>query len=113
MKTNISSNDMLLKEFENLPRVSLIIPFCPEMKNKSTLVKLLDSATEKTEYQLLENYPEEEVIAVIKKLRELIKTVKCNKNEKNLAIFVSPVVKKYYYFTPSNIKKIRLPVLKK
>ncbi len=113
MKTNISANDRLLKDFKKLPHVSILIPFCPDMKNKATLVKLLTSAAEKAEYKLMKKYPEEEVIPVIKKLHKLIKTVKCNKNEKTLAIFVSPVAERYYYFTPSNIQEIRLPVLKK
>lgn len=113
MKKNIPLNDMLLKDFKNIPHVSLIIPYCREMKNKTTLVHLLVSAAEKAENKLKKKYSEEEIAPVIKKLHKLIKTVKVSKNEKTLAIFVSPVAEKLYYFSPSNIKKIRLPALKK
>ncbi|MEO8820080.1 MAG: hypothetical protein ABI267_07775 [Ginsengibacter sp.] len=110
MKENIP-HDQTLNESKNFPRVSLVIPFSPEMTKKTGLAEVLASAADKAEKNLLKKYSEEKVSPVIKKLRLLTEKVECSKDEKTLAIFVSPFAEKIYYFTPSNTRKIRLPVL--
>lgn len=110
MKKSIDSDDALF-DFKNLPRVSLIVPFRQEMTKPPGLLKLLALATDKAEQKLLVKYSIEEIMPVMKKLRQLIKKVKCRKNEKTLAIFVSPITQKVYYFTPSHQAEIHLPVL--
>lgn len=104
--------DEMLSDSKNLPRVSLIIPFRHEMTKQPGLVKLLVSAANKVEQSLMIKYSVERVIPVMKKLRHLIKDVKCRKDEKTLAIFVSPLSEKIYYFTPSKALRY-LPVLVK
>ena len=111
MKKNLPFNGKLA-DSENTPRVSLIIPFCPEMTKPAELAKLLASETEKAEQTLMKKYTEEEAVPVIKKLRLLTKKVKCSKDEKTLAIFVSPFAEKIYYFTPSQ-RVTNIPVLVK
>lgn len=110
MKKNIPHYDTLT-DSKNLPHVSLIIPFHPEMTKKTGLLKLLASAADKAERDLLKKHSEEIATPVIKKLRCLIENVECSKNEKTLAIFVSPFHEKVYYFTPSNRALNYLPVL--
>ena len=112
MKNNIQYDDAL-EDFKNLPHVSLIIPFCSEMTKETTLAKLLASAVDEAIQNLLRKHPEEKARPVINNLRHLVKNVKCSKDEKTLAIFVTPFAQKIYYFTPSIVKKIHLSVLVK
>ena len=94
---------------ETLPRISLIIPYDPKMKSQLGLFNLLTAAADKTEKELMINYPEERVIPVIKKLRCLIKSMVCSTHEKSIGIFVSPLSEKVYYFTPTNISEDYVP----
>lgn len=94
---------------QNFPRVSLIIPFDSRMKKQPGLFNLLTTAADKTEKQLLVNYSKERVVPVIKKLRNLIKSMTCKSDQKTIGIFVSPHVEKLYYFTPSDPAKDYLP----
>ena len=112
MEKNIQYDDEL-KDFKNLPHVSLIIPFCHEMTKKATLTKLLAKAVGEAEENLLRKHSKEKAVPVIKNLHFLVKNVECSKDEKTLAIFVTPFARKIYYFTPSNVKHINLPVLVK
>lgn len=93
----------------NFPCASLVIPFDSKMKKQPGLFNLLTTAADKTEKELMVNYSKERVVPVIKKLRCLIKNMVCKVNEKSIAIFVSPLMKKVYYFTPSNPSKDYFP----
>ena len=110
MKKNIPLANTL-DDCDTVPCVSLILPFSPEMTKEERLAELLAAAADKAEKNLLKKYPEESAVPVIKKLRILIKKVECSKDEKTLAIFVSPFAEKIYYFTPSESAKHNLPVL--
>lgn len=94
---------------KTLPRISLIIPYNPKMKTQAGMFNLLSAAADKTERELLNSYPEQRVMPVIKKLRSLIKGLHCNKSEKSIGIFVSPVAEKVYFFTPSTLIKNYVP----
>jgi hypothetical protein len=94
---------------ENVPRISLIIPFDPKMKNQSGLFNLLTAAADKTEKELMVKYSKEEIIPVIEKLRHLIKSIVCTPHEKSLGIFVSPLMEKVYYFTPADSSRDYFP----
>jgi hypothetical protein len=97
---------------EGLPRISLIVPFDPKMRSQLGLFNLLTAAADKTERELMVNYPEEKVKPVIKKLRRLITNMVCRPLEKSIGIFVSPLTEKVYYFTPTSFSKnYFLPVL--
>ena len=96
---------------QNNPRISIVLPYEMKMKNETVLFNLLSTRADKAERELLSNFPEEKVAPVIKKLRKVIKTVKCPSCEKNIAIFISPCTEKVYYFTPSHLEKYKLPAL--
>ena len=94
---------------ESLPRISLVIPFDPKMRSQPGLINILTAAADKTEKELMINYPEERVIPVINKLRCLIKSMVCSSHEKSIGIFVSPLSEKVYYFTPKNLSEDYFP----
>ena len=84
---------------ENLPRISLIIPFESKMNKKAELDYTLTTAADKIEKELMVSYPEEKVMPVVKKLRRIIKNFSYQGHNRNIAIFVSPLIEKVYYFT--------------
>ena len=94
---------------KSLPRISLIVPFDPKMRNQTGLFNLLTAAADKTESELLVNYPEEKVKPVINKLRCLVKSMAGVPREKSIGIFVSPLAEKVYYFTPTSLSKNYFP----
>lgn len=94
---------------QNFPQVSLIIPFNSKMKKQAGLFKLLSSAADKTEIELMVKYSKERVVPVINKLRHLIKSMICKPDQKTIALFVSPHSEKLYYFTPSDPEKDYVP----
>ncbi len=96
---------------QNIPRISLILPYEFKMKKKPALFELLMKKARTAENELRSNFREEKVAPVINKLRKVIKTVKCPANGKNIAIFISPFAEKVYYFTPSHLERYKLPVL--
>ncbi len=75
------------------------------MKIKSVLDNKLTDAANKIEMELLQKYPLEKVSPVLKKLRDLIKHVIYNPQSRSIAIFVSPVGEKVYYFTHSDRRR--------
>lgn len=80
-----------------LPCISLIMPFEPKMSLKKELAYKLKIAFEKIERELLENYPYEKALPVMKKLRQVIKDLNYNTHKISIAIFVSPLIEKVYY----------------
>ena len=94
---------------QNFPRVSLIIPFNSKMKKQAGLFNLLTLAADKTERELMVKYSKERVMPVIKKLRLLIKSMICKRDQKTIALFVCPHSEKLYYFTPSDPAKDYFP----
>ena len=110
MKKNIPFDDTA-QDSNNLPHVSLIIPFRVEMAKQPGLLKFLAFSADIAEKDLLNKYSKEEIIPVMKKLRHLIQDVKCSKNEKTLALFVSASSEMICYFTPSIAAQRYLPVL--
>jgi hypothetical protein len=95
---NKEENTLLLETADNLPQISLIIPFESKMNKKSELDYMLTTAADKIEKELKESYPEEKAMPVIKKLRTLIKGFNYTEHRKSIAIFISPVTEKVYYF---------------
>ena len=90
---------------EDLPFISIIIPFEPKMANKSALDNIIAEVAAKTEKEVKNNYPESEAIPVIKKMHHALHNLDLNKHKKqSVGIFVSPLLEKVYYFnyqTPS------------
>jgi Bacterial archaeo-eukaryotic release factor family 3 len=81
-----------------LPAVSIIMPFTPVITLKKTLEYSLKNVMGKVEAMLSTHYTVEKAIPVIIKLRNLISSLNYNTHKKSIAIFVSPVVEKVYYF---------------
>lgn len=84
---------------ESQPRVSLVIPFELKMLHEKGLSDLLISSADKIEKELRANYSEERTTPVIKKLRHLMLGIHCPPHDQSIAIFVSPLTEKVYYFT--------------
>ena len=83
---------------EDLPYIFLLIPFDPKMNTKTGFENIVNSAAAKNENELLRKYPEEKVRPVILKLHRIIKSLDQNTHKKSIAIIVSPLIEKVYYF---------------
>ena len=112
MKKKTNDDDKPI-DLENVPHISIIIPFHPEISKPEGFFKRLALEAEKAEKELMRKYSKEQACPLVKKLLDAIKEVEFNTNGKSLAIFVSEVAKKIYYFTPSNRKEYMPPVLVK
>lgn len=112
MKNNKNYPD--ISGSENLPRISLIVPFERIMNTEKGLFNLLTIAANKVEKNLLKDYPQKKVAEVINKLRNLIVGIRCQRHEMTVCIFVSPFTGKVCYFTPTTVLKNYFPaVIKK
>ena len=65
---------------------------------------MLLAATEKEEIKIMKNYPEGQGISLIKKLHIFMKDLKYKTGNKSIAIFVSLLSEKVYYFNYSEKK---------
>ena len=95
-------NKNVYEEFyipEDLPFISIIIPFEPKMNIKSGFDTIINEAAAKTEKELLKSYPESEATPVIKKMRYALLNLDIQKHgRQSIGIFVSPLLEKVYYF---------------
>ncbi len=98
LETTTEKTKGVMNSTEDLPCISLIIPFEPKMKRKNDLDSAITVAVAQAEKDLMKNYPEEKALPVIKKLRRLIKNFNYAGRNKSIAIFVSPQIEKIYYF---------------
>jgi hypothetical protein len=89
---------------ENLPSISIVIPFESKMNTKKGLNLILLAAANKEEKELMKNYPESQALPLIKKLYSLINNLNCNTHNKSIAIFVSSLTAKVYYYNHSDKK---------
>lgn len=92
-----SDEKAVLQAVKYLPAVSLIMPFEPKLTPKAELEYRLKMALNKTEKELMANYPAEKALPVLDKLRDLVAGVSFTTLKKSLAFFVSPVVEKLFY----------------
>ena len=79
------------------PAVSLIMPFETRISLKKELSHALKTAADKVEKQLMDLYPQDISMAVMTKLRGIIKDLKFESDKKSIAIFVSPIFQKVIY----------------
>ena len=93
------SEDFLIPE--NFPRISIVIPFESKMNTKAGMKRILSAATAIEEKELMKNYSEDQATLVIKKLHILLANLKGNTHNKSIAIFVSPLAAKVFYFNHS------------
>lgn len=88
------------------PAVSIIVPFEPKISLKTELTHSLKIVADKVEQELLENYPDEISMLVMKKLRSIINVLNINIQKKSIAIYVSPVFEKVLYLDIAVEEKI-------
>jgi hypothetical protein len=89
-----------------LPAVSIVIPFTPVITLKENLEYYLKNVMSKVEAMLVAHYTAEKAIPVIIKLKNLLSNLNYNTTQKSVAVFVSPVVEKVYYFEVEMDEKI-------
>lgn len=83
---------------EDLPYISLMIPFEPKMNTKKGFEFIVNTAAGKIENELLKKYPEDKVRFVINKLHRVIQGIDHDAHNKSITIIVSPLIEKIYYF---------------
>jgi hypothetical protein len=107
MRTGILpvENKILVKS-GHIPCVSLILPFEPKMSLKNELQYKLKLILGRVESELLVSYTEDKALAVLRRLRMLVKTLDYNTHKKSIAIFASPVLEKIYYLDIAVEEKI-------
>ena len=93
----LSGADEILKAVKYMPCVSIIMPFEPKMSLRSELEYKLKLVLSKLESELLASYTEERSLAVLRRLRLLIKDLDFSTYKKSIAIFVSPIMEKIFY----------------
>ncbi len=91
---------------EFLPAVSIIIPFTPLISAKKNIEYNIKNVLGKVESMLVNEYSIKNAIPVIIKLRNLFCNLNFNTTKKSVAIFVSPVVERVYYFGVEMEEKI-------
>jgi len=96
---------------ESQPRISLILPFELKMNHEKRLFELLTFHAEKIEKELRVNYSEERTAPVIKKLHHLIEGIHCPPDNQSIAIFVSPLAEKVYFFKGTRELKKNYPLI--
>lgn len=89
-----------------LPAVSIIMPFTPVITVKKNLEYHLKNVMGKVEAMLATHYTAEKAIPIIIKLKNLFCSLNYNTQKKSIAIFISPVVEKVYYFEVEMEEKI-------
>lgn len=98
MIQNLSNSEKeILEAVRYFPCVSIVLPFEPKMTIKKELEYRLQRVADQVEKDLMINYVDEKVEAVMNKLRLLIKTLDFTTYKVSIAIFVSPVIEKVYY----------------
>jgi hypothetical protein len=84
---------------EDLPFISIIIPFEPKMNIKSGFDTIINEVASRTEKEVMKRYSESEAILVIQKMNQLLQNLDPDKHKKqSIGIFVSPLLEKVYYF---------------
>lgn len=88
----------VIKAAKSQPAVSLIISCTPAIALKTEMAHKLKLARNEAGRQLTASYGEVTGNGVLKKLDEVIDTLKPEDFKKSIAIFVSPVMAKVFYF---------------
>lgn len=87
----------VLNAVKYLPAVSLILPFEPKISPRPELEYRLKMALNKTEKELMANYPANKVLPLLDRLQNLVAGIDYTTHKKSLAIFLSPMVEKMFY----------------
>ncbi len=79
------------------PAVSVILPFDPQKDAYSKLAYSLKVALHQVEDELMENFPADTALVVIRKLRKQMQEVNFKSPKKSVAFYASPVFEKTLY----------------
>lgn len=90
--------DDLQTTTDDVPFIFLLIPFESRMDKKAEFEIILNTAACKAEKELMQNYSASQLEPVTKKLHRVIEKMAYKSNNKSIAIMVSPLVEKVYYF---------------
>ena len=101
-----SPNREAISTVQYLPAVSIIMPFAPVVTSKKNLEYRLKNVMGKAEALLAAHYTAEKAIPVIMKLKNIITGLNYNSTKKSVAIFLSPIVEKIYYFEAELEEKV-------
>jgi hypothetical protein len=101
-------NREVIATVQYLPAVSIIMPFAPIMTPRKNLEYRLKNIMGKAEALLAAHYTAEKAIPVIIKLKNIIAGLNYNSTKKSVAIFLSPVVEKVYYFEAEMEEKVMI-----
>lgn len=93
---------------EYLPAVSIVMPFTPVTTLKKNLEYSLKDVMAKVEAMLSTHYTAEKAMPIIIRLKNLFCSLNYNTHKKSIAIFVSPVVEKVFYFEIEMEEKIAI-----
>ena len=93
---------------EYLPAVSIVMPFTPVITLKKNLEYRLKDVMAKVEAMLVTHYTTEKAMPIIIRLKNLFCSLNYNTHKKSIAIFVSPVVEKVFYFDVKMEEKIAI-----
>jgi hypothetical protein len=98
MKGHLSSDvQEVMDAVHYRPAVSVILPFETKSSLQTELPHDLKFALDKVEKQLLDQYPHELALTVLKKLRKMAADLKIDTHKKGVALYASPVFEKLIY----------------
>lgn len=90
----------------HFPSISIFMPFEPKMKSKRELVSALETAVEKVEAQIFDEFSVEMAVLVLQKLKLIVGSLNFSTHQKSIAIYVSPVFEKILYLNRDVREKI-------
>jgi len=86
-----------IEAVQQMPCVSIVLPFNPAMSLKKELTNTLKDAADYAEAALHKDYPEDISLLLMQKLNTILKELNFYTNRKSIAVFVSPVFAKVLY----------------
>ncbi|NII27796.1 hypothetical protein HB364_22125 [Pseudoflavitalea sp. X16] len=86
-----------LKETGHAPSVCLVLPFEPQLYDKSTITCRLKTMLAKAEGRLLQFYSTHKAIPVLTKVQQLIAGINYSNYRKSIAILATPFASRLFY----------------
>ena len=98
------NNQKAVEVADDLPFISIIIPFELKMNTKTGFDDIVNKAVAKTERELIKSYPEDTAMPIVKKLHRVLMGLDHKAHNKSIALFISPLLEKVYYFTNTPVE---------
>ncbi|WP_276482238.1 hypothetical protein [Paraflavitalea pollutisoli] len=93
----VSFPEELVQETGKSPAVCLVLPFEPQIQEKSSIDVRLKAMLEKAEARLLQQYSYRKALPVLARLRQLISEVSYYNYKKSLALLATPYLSRLLY----------------